>query len=123
MKSQKSKKSRNQEKYAYTIPEKGVLYSELGDWIILDGRDKFVCGGCLLLLKTLGVRSCLLSPLTEMRRMPPMRMTPFAVSKCGCEINFLERNPFLFPNSPREDEFISTGLSLMCHCISAIRPR
>ena len=41
-------------KYAYTIPEKGVLYSELGDPIIFEGQDKYVCGGCLLLLKTYG---------------------------------------------------------------------
>ena len=90
---------KNRTKYAYTIPERGVLYSGLGDWIILGGRDKFVCGGCLLLLKTLDVRYYLRSPLMEMRRMPPMQMTPFVSSKCGCELSFLKRNQSLFPNS------------------------
>gem|GEM_PF-4945800 len=119
----RSRKSLGRKKYAYTIPEKGVMYSDVGDPIILDGHDKYVCGACFLLLRTLGVHSWLRSPLEATPRTLHMQMTPFAVSKCGCEINTLTPTPSLFPNSPQKEESISTAYSLTCRCLSEIRAK
>lgn len=119
LKSPNSKKSRP--KYAYTLPEKGALYTALGDPIMLDGRRKYVCGACLLLLKILVVRSWLLSPLTAMHRMPHMQTIPFASSKCGCVLSIRMRNPSLFQNSPLAEGFTFMDYFLTCRCLSEIR--
>lgn len=118
---QKSKRSRS--KYVYTLPEKGVLYTEKGDPITLGERDKYVCGGCLLLLRTLGVRSWLRSPLLETHQTQPLQVIPFARSKCDCDLSFLMRNPSLFQNSPPRDEYIFMAFSLTCRCLSEIRAK
>ena len=121
LKSRKSKKKRP--KYAYMLPEKGVLYSALGDPIILDGQNKFVCGGCFLLLRSLDVRSWLHSRLQETLQTHPLQMIHFGVSKCGCTINLLTPTPSLFPNFLLEEEFISMVFSLECRCLSEIRSK
>src|SRR3989344_8364112 len=118
-KSQKLKKIRL--KYAYIVPEKSVPYTVLGDPIILGVQNKYVCGACLLLLRNLDVRFWLRSPFVGMLQMPHMQMTPFAVSKCGCEMNLIMRNPSLFLNYHPGDESIFTGFYLTCRCILEIR--
>src|SRR3989339_729668 len=121
-KSQKSKKSRVR-KYVYTVPEKGVLYTALGDPIILDGRNKYVCGACFLLLKNMDARSWLLSPLLGMRRTPPMQTILSARSRCDCELSILTPTLSLFPSSLREGESTSMVCFLMCRCVSEIRAK
>jgi hypothetical protein len=122
-----SLKSRNTKKrppkYAYVVPENGILYTVLGDPIILDGPSRYVCGGCLLLLKHLDARSWLRSPLLETPPTLPMQTIPYATSGCGCEVHFLVRNPSLFQNFPVGAESTFMAFYLTCCCISGIRAR
>src|SRR3989344_4357468 len=122
LKSPKLKKSRAR-KYAYTVPEKGMLCTELGDSIILEGQNKYVCGACFLLLKNMDARSWLLSPLLGMRRTPPMQTILFARSRCDCELSILTPTLSLFPSSRPEDESISMVCYLTCRCLSEIRAK
>lgn len=111
---------KNQSKYVYVLPEKGVLYTARGDWIICAEQEKYVCGGCFQLLRILGVRSWSLSPSPETLLMHHSQTDLFASSKCGCEINSLMRSLSLFQSFPQEEESIFMGFSLTCRCISEI---
>lgn len=122
-KSPRSRKNRIRAKYAYTLRDEGVMYTALGDPIIFEGPGRYVCGGCFLLLKSMDVRFWSRSPLPETLPTLPMQMTPYAHSKCGCELNILSRSHYLFPNSPHEEESTFMAYSLTCRCLSAIRAK
>lgn len=122
-KSPGSRRNRTHAKYAYTLRDEGVMYTALGDPIIFEGPGRYVCGGCFLLLKSMDVRFWSHSPLGETHQMPPMQMIPYAVSKCGCELNILLPNPSLYPNSLQGAESTFMAYSLTCRCLSAIRAK
>lgn len=122
-KSPGSRKKRTRAKYAYTLRDEGVMYTALGEPIIFEGPGRYVCGGCFLLLKSMGVRFWLRSPLPETLPMLPLQMTPYAHSKCGCELNILSRSHYLFPNSPQGEGSTFMAYSLTCRCLSAIRAK
>jgi len=122
-KSPRLRKNRTRAKYAYTLRDEGIPYSALGDPIIFEGPDRYVCGGCFLLLKSMDVRFWSRSPLPEMLRTLPMQMIPYAHSKCGCELNILLRNPSLYLNSLQGEGSTFMAYSLTCRCLSAIRAK
>lgn len=122
-KSPGSGKSRTHAKYAYTLRDEGVMYTALGDPIIFEGPGRYVCGGCFLLLKSMDVRFWSRSPLPEMLPTLPMQTTPYAHSKCGCELNILLHSHYLFPNSLQGEESTFMAYSLTCRCLSAIRAK
>ena len=100
LKSRNSKKSRP--KYAYTLSESGMVCTTLGDPIIFERPERYVCGACFLLLKIMDARCWLLLPSPEMRQMPPSQTIPFASSKCGCAHAYPEAQSLFIPElSPR----------------------
>lgn len=117
------KLKKNRPKYVYMLPEFGQMFTIPGDPIIFDAPERFVCGACLLLLKTLGARCWLPLPSMEMPQMPHMPVMPFADSKCGCTLLILRRSPSLFPNYLHADESTFMVCYLMCHCLSEIRAK
>ena len=120
-KSPVTKRPRIHPKYAYTVVKTGIAHTAQGVPIILSERKRYVCGGCLLLLKTLDVRFSSPSPSLATHLTPPWRTTPFVASKCGCELSFLWLNQSSFPNSQRITESTFMGFCLTCHCITEIR--
>ena len=115
--------NRIRQKYAYTIPETRIALLEHGAPIILTGREKYVCGACLLLLQRLDVRFLSPSRFEEMPLTHPLQTIPFAVSRCGCEISTLWQNHYSFPSSPQKEESTFMGFCLTCQCILEIRAK
>ena len=104
----------------YSVPEKDCLLSTLGVPIVFGERKEYVCGGCHLLLKKLGLRCLLRSHfevLPMMYYMPPVVLLR---SVDGCELSILNPTFSLFPNYHPMGESIFMVCSLDCHKVGEI---
>lgn len=98
----------------YQVLEKKAILSSLGVPILLEGQGGFVCGGCYLLLRSMGVRYSSHLPLTDLPQMSSLRPLLSLTSRDGCRVHFLSQPPSLFPNCRHEDGYISTVCYLEC---------